>query len=197
MSSALAAAGALVVALVVGRVRRTRSREAELVDLNRQLAAMGARLTTLLAHTEDAVVISSDHGSLLWTSPSFTRLLGWDQPIERTLAPQLVHPDDVAAVAAAVLELREGRRALAAWEGMHERAAAADAVAEMHDRQRVVEGGIVAAHCEEVLPDQEGRTALIGNPQRRRTQPRKMLAAGWSQARRLPLRDCAARFSVG
>ncbi|MGD9999624.1 MAG: PAS domain S-box protein, partial [Ilumatobacteraceae bacterium] len=48
-----------------------------------------------------------------WTSPSFTRLLGWQAPIERVDAPHHVHPDDRASLFAAVADLRQRRRPFA------------------------------------------------------------------------------------
>ena len=95
------------------RDRQFRRREAELLAENAALVAMSERLTTLLAYAGDAVVIVSDRGSMLWTSPSFTRLLGWDEPISRLDAPQLVHPADSARAYAAVRDIRENRASTA------------------------------------------------------------------------------------
>ena len=102
----LVVAVALVAAL---RVRAQRWHSAELVVRNATLVLVEQRLTTLLAHTDDAIVIVSDHGSMLWTSPSFTRLLGWEGPISRLDAPQMIHPDDAPAIYDAVRAMREGR----------------------------------------------------------------------------------------
>lgn len=126
-SPTLAAAGVvpvllvwvLVVAVAVVaavRVRGQRRRSAELVVRNATLALVEQRLTTLLAHADDAIVIVSDHGSMLWTSPSFTRLLGWEGPINRLDAPQIIHPDDAPAIYDAVRAMREGRRQSATLE---------------------------------------------------------------------------------
>ena len=62
------------------RTRRVLQRQAELLHQNHTLAVMEERLTKLLAHADDAVVIVSDQGPVLWTSPSFTRMLGWKGP---------------------------------------------------------------------------------------------------------------------
>jgi PAS domain S-box-containing protein len=92
-----------------GRGRRSRRREAELLERNQALAAVQERLTKLLAHAEDAVIIVSDDDPMLWASPGFTRLLGWDAPIHRLDAAHLVHPDDMSRMVAAVQDVRERR----------------------------------------------------------------------------------------
>ncbi|MGD9999439.1 MAG: PAS domain S-box protein, partial [Ilumatobacteraceae bacterium] len=110
---ALATAAGLVVLLVVGRWRDVKARERALAEANSCLAAENQRLDTLLAHTDDAVAVVSDEGTVVWTSPSFTRLLGWQAPIERVDAPHHVHPDDRASLFAAVADLRQRRRPFA------------------------------------------------------------------------------------
>src|SRR5712691_11031863 len=67
-----------------------------------------------------------------------------------------------------LLHLGQGRRALAAGERLHERAEAADAVAEMDDGKRVVERGIVGFYGEKILGEQKGRPAVDRAPQARR-----------------------------
>ena len=77
------------------------------------------------------------------------------------------------------LHFGERRRALAAGEWLHERSAAHDAVAEMHDRQRVVHRRIVGAHGIEVRPEQESRAARHRHPQLARSLGlRERLAVG-------------------
>ena len=63
------------------------------------------------------------------------------------------------------LDLGQGRRALAAGERLHERSAAHDPVAEVHDRQRVVHRRIVGAHRIEIRAEQERRPARHRHPQ--------------------------------
>ena len=106
----LATAMALLIIGFAVRTRRVLQRQAELLHQNHTLAVMEERLTKLLAHADDAVVIVSDQGPVLWTSPSFTRMLGWKGPLKRLDAPSLIHPDDVGRMVGAVHDIREGRR---------------------------------------------------------------------------------------
>ena len=78
--STVSLATALLIIGFAVRTRRVLQRQAELLHQNHTLAVMEERLTKLLAHADDAVVIVSDQGPVLWTSPSFTRMLGWKGP---------------------------------------------------------------------------------------------------------------------
>ncbi|MCU1361304.1 MAG: sensor signal transduction histidine kinase, partial [Ilumatobacteraceae bacterium] len=100
----------LQVVMFVSRGRRARQREAELVEQNLIVASSEQRLATLLAHAQDAVVIMTGDDPVLWTSPGFGRLLGWEGPIGRTDARDLIHPDDLRCVMSAVKDLYDGKR---------------------------------------------------------------------------------------
>src|SRR5215470_1317065 len=58
------------------------------------------------------------------------------------------------------LHLGKRHQPFAAWERMHERAIAANAVGEMYDRKRVGKCRVVAHHGGKILSDQKRRAAI-------------------------------------
>src|SRR3954470_17231783 len=88
--------------------------------------------------------------------------------------------------------------AFASGEGLHERPAADDAVAEMHDRQRIIHRGVVGAHGIEVRAEQEGGSARYRRPQLGgRVRLRERLAIGSADTGLLPRFEGARRAFVG
>lgn len=73
--------------------------------------------------SEDLLVVANDDGSLVRISPSWTRVLGYDEAtLLRTPYPELIHPDDVERVADLIDRMRRQER-----PGRHEnRVVAAD-----------------------------------------------------------------------
>src|SRR5205814_726245 len=76
---------------------------------------------------------------------------------------------------------------VAAGEGLHERACAEHAFAQMTDGESVVDRRVVTFHRFEILPDQESRTAGYRDPELcARIRMRECLSVGTRDAERLP-----------
>jgi PAS domain S-box-containing protein len=74
----------------------------EQVEAARALATTSRQYRLLAENASDLVVLASPDREITWVSPSLTRTLGWDvEDLMGTRLVDLVHPDDVAATAAA------------------------------------------------------------------------------------------------
>jgi len=74
----------------------------EQVEAARALATTSRQYRLLAENASDLVVLASPDREITWVSPSVTRTLGWDVgDLMGTRLVDLVHPDDVAATAAA------------------------------------------------------------------------------------------------